>query len=57
MVLKGAFPGMGEDGQVAAVGVAEKGYLTINLTVEVSPDGRGHSSLPPKNTVIGILAK
>jgi len=38
---------------VALVGIAEKGYLTIELLVE--GEG-GHSSTPPPETAIGILA-
>jgi carboxypeptidase PM20D1 len=37
----------------ALVGIAEKGYLTLELSVE-SPGG--HSSTPPQNTAIGILS-
>ena len=39
---------------VALVGVAEKGYLSLRLTVQ----GRsGHSSVPPAETAIGILSR
>jgi carboxypeptidase PM20D1 len=39
---------------VGLIGVAEKGYLTLDLTVE----GRGgHSSMPPQHTSIGVLAR
>ncbi|MEX2397202.1 MAG: M20/M25/M40 family metallo-hydrolase, partial [Balneolales bacterium] len=38
---------------VALVGVAEKGYLSIELSVE---NEGGHSSMPPQNTSIGILS-
>jgi len=38
---------------VAAVGVAEKGQLTVEL--EVSADG-GHASMPARETALGILA-
>ncbi len=38
---------------VALVGVAEKGYITLELTVE--SEG-GHSSMPPQSTAVGILA-
>ncbi len=55
MALRGAYPGLaGEDPVVAAVGVAEKGYMVVNLTVEGE---QGHSSLPPRQTVIGTLAR
>ncbi len=37
---------------VALVGIAEKGYLSLELAVQT--DG-GHSSMPPRRTAIGIL--
>jgi carboxypeptidase PM20D1 len=39
---------------VALVGVAEKGYMSLELTVE---GGGGHSSMPPKHTSIGVLSR
>jgi carboxypeptidase PM20D1 len=39
---------------IAAVGQAEKGYLTVDL--ESRGEG-GHSSVPPKHTAIGLLAR
>ncbi len=39
---------------VALVGTAEKGYLTLELSVE--GEG-GHSSMPPAKTAIGILSR
>jgi carboxypeptidase PM20D1 len=50
-VLGGVFPGIGKP--VAVVGIAEKGYLTLELAVE--GEG-GHSMRPPRETTIGILA-
>jgi carboxypeptidase PM20D1 len=44
----------GVRGQVALVGVSEKGYLTVEFTVHGQP---GHSSTPPPQTSIGILAR
>ncbi|XP_069612354.1 N-fatty-acyl-amino acid synthase/hydrolase PM20D1 [Ranitomeya imitator] len=38
---------------VALVGTTEKGSITLNLTVNQPP---GHSSMPPSETSIGILA-
>lgn len=38
---------------VALVGITEKGSITLNLTVNQPP---GHSSMPPVETSIGILA-
>ena len=43
----------GVDGMMAVVGIAEKGFVTLDLQVE--GEG-GHSSMPPPNTAIGILA-
>ena len=39
---------------IAGVGIAEKGYLTVD--VEARADG-GHSSMPPRHTAIGLLAR
>lgn len=36
------------------IGVTEKGYATLELSVDMNP---GHSSIPPKETAIGVLAK
>jgi carboxypeptidase PM20D1 len=44
----------GVRGPVALVGVSEKGYLTVEFTVHGQP---GHSSTPPPQTSIGILAR
>ncbi|RPJ50578.1 MAG: M20/M25/M40 family metallo-hydrolase, partial [Chloroflexi bacterium] len=44
----------GVRGPVALVGVSEKGYLTVEFKVQGKP---GHSSTPPPQTAIGILAK
>jgi len=39
---------------VALIGVAEKGYMTLELTTRIKG---GHSSIPSKETSIGVLAK
>ena len=44
----------GVRGQIALVGVSEKGYLTVEFTVHSQP---GHSSTPPPQTSIGILSR
>jgi carboxypeptidase PM20D1 len=44
----------GVRGAVALIGVSEKGYLTVEFTVQGQP---GHSSTPPPQTAIGILAR
>ncbi|MEL6547422.1 MAG: M20/M25/M40 family metallo-hydrolase, partial [Myxococcota bacterium] len=51
-VVNGLVPGV--SAPVAMVGIAEKGYATLRL----SADGvGGHSSMPPENTAVGILAR
>jgi carboxypeptidase PM20D1 len=45
-------PGVAE--KVALVGVAEKGYLSLQLSVTGTG---GHSSMPPRETAIGILGR
>lgn len=44
----------GVRGEVALIGVSEKGYLTVEFTVNSQP---GHSSTPPPQTSIGILSR
>lgn len=51
-LTKGIVPGI--SAPVALIGVAEKGYVSLELTVESTG---GHSSMPPHNTAIGVLAK
>ena len=41
-------------GKVGLIGVSEKGYLTVEFTVQGQP---GHSSTPPSQTAIGILSR
>lgn len=43
----------GINAPVGMVGIAEKGYLTLELS---AVDKGGHSSMPPKHTAIGKLA-
>ena len=38
---------------VALIGIADKGYLSLELSVEVES---GHSSMPPRQTAIGVLS-
>ncbi|MFC1662219.1 M20/M25/M40 family metallo-hydrolase, partial [Gemmatimonadota bacterium] len=47
-----ALPGV--RGPVALIGLAEKGYMSVELLVEVEG---GHSSTPPRETAVGILAR
>jgi carboxypeptidase PM20D1 len=50
-ITNGIIPGVSQS--VALVGIAEKGYLSLELTAE-SPGG--HSSIPPPDAAIGILS-
>ena len=52
----GIFAGLaaGVRGAIALIGVSEKGYLTVEFSVRGQP---GHSSTPPPQTAIGILAR
>jgi carboxypeptidase PM20D1 len=47
----GLIPGVAAP--VALVGVAEKGYVTVELTAQAEG---GHSSMPPPQTAVGMLA-
>ncbi|HEV8321333.1 MAG TPA: M20 family peptidase [Myxococcota bacterium] len=49
-ILDGIVEGVSKP--VALVGLAEKGYVTVELTV--TGEG-GHSSMPPRHTPVGIL--
>src|SRR6266487_5476754 len=43
----------GVSAPVAVIGIAEKGYVTVRLTAQAEG---GHSSMPPDETAVGILA-
>merc|ERR1719219_1661773 len=51
MILTGVFPGVKRP--VAYIGVVEKGWAEVNISVSGT---QGHSSVPPIETSIGILA-
>jgi carboxypeptidase PM20D1 len=51
-ITQGVMPGI--DVPVALIGVAEKGYLSLELLAR--GDG-GHSSMPPAQTAVGVLAR
>ncbi len=51
-ISAGLAPGV--RGLLALIAVSEKGYLTVEFTVASQP---GHSSTPPSQTSIGILAR
>jgi len=50
-ITRGIVPNL--DGPVALVGVAEKGYLSVELS---AGSGGGHSSMPPATTAVGRVA-
>jgi len=52
LVTRGVVPGITRP--VALVGIAEKGYVSVELSVRTEG---GHSSMPPKETSIGILSR
>jgi carboxypeptidase PM20D1 len=55
---EGGFVGSGErfgvEPMVAVIGIAEKGFVTLELVVD---GAGGHSSAPPPSTSLGILSK
>jgi carboxypeptidase PM20D1 len=51
VIGEGILPGISEP--VALVGIAEKGFVTIELSARVAG---GHSSLPPRQSAVGILS-
>ncbi len=53
VVLEKAMPGL--EPPLALIGIAEKGATTLSLTARLE-DG-GHSSMPPRETAVGILSK
>ncbi len=52
VIAEGMIPGV--KSAVAMVGIAEKGFLSLKLSVKVQG---GHSSMPPKHTAVGILSQ
>jgi len=52
MITDGMIPNVSKP--VALIGIAEKGYTSIELTAF---SNSGHSSMPPRDTCIGILSK
>jgi len=51
-ILSGIISGLSSP--VALIGIAEKGYLTLRLTIETPG---GHSSMPPADTAIGVMSR
>lgn len=52
VVTQDMMPGIKQE--LALIGIAEKGYLNLTLTVEAKG---GHSSQPPNNSAVGILSQ
>jgi len=52
VIVQGIMPGI--DDPIAFIALAEKGYLTLTLTA--TTEG-GHSSIPPRQTAIGKIAR
>lgn len=50
-IISGIVPGI--EKPVAIIGIAEKGYVSLELSVE---EEGGHSSMPPKQSAIGIVS-
>jgi carboxypeptidase PM20D1 len=50
-IIQGLIPGLEKD--AALIGIAEKGFLTLELSVSIEG---GHSSIPEKETAIDVLA-
>lgn len=51
-ITQGMMPGVRQP--IALIGIAEKGYVSLRLTVQGSG---GHSSMPPAHTNVGILSE
>ena len=51
-VIDSFLPGV--EKQVAVIGISEKGYVSLKLTVEMEG---GHSSMPAQETAIGVLSR
>jgi len=52
VITQGIVPGV--QAPVALIGLTEKGFVTVELSVERPP---GHSSMPPAQTAVGIVAR
>ena len=51
LVTEGILKGL--DSSAALIGVAEKGYASVHLSLDAVP---GHSSMPPQQTAIGMMS-
>lgn len=54
-VVSGAFPGLRHP--MAAVGIAEKGVVTLEIVVESDPRHAGHASTPPRRGAVPALGR
>jgi carboxypeptidase PM20D1 len=52
VITDGIIPGVAA--RVGLVGIAEKGFISVELQAK---GGGGHSSMPPRETTVGILCK
>ncbi len=53
VVTQGLIPGVAAP--AALIGITQKGYVTVEISVSL-PKG-GHSSMPPRESVIGVLSE
>lgn len=51
VIANGLIPGL--EGDVALIGIAEKGFVTVELTINIEG---GHSSMPKSETAIDVLS-
>lgn len=51
LIVEGVIKGL--EKPAALIGLAEKGYATLELTAHATP---GHSSMPPRQTAIGMMS-
>lgn len=52
MLTQGVLAGAKEP--IGLIGITEKGYLTLDISAHGKP---GHSSMPPRQTAVGIIAR
>ncbi|HWN10027.1 MAG TPA: M20 family peptidase [Pyrinomonadaceae bacterium] len=52
LIVDGLIPGISKP--IALIGIAEKGFLSLQLQVNSNP---GHSAVPPEHTAIGVLSQ
>ncbi|WP_295749136.1 M20 family peptidase [Undibacterium sp.] len=51
LITEGILKGLNQS--AALIGIAEKGYATLELSLDATP---GHSSMPPQKTAIGMMS-